>query len=466
MGTYDDPEALRASLAQIKELLAREGCESFYVKRLSPNDNSKNQPYFGKDLNELSFIPSGDVQASLSTSAKRSKTAVKFQASVELSWLSPDGHSYPAPHAKLIFYPQYPEVRFSGFLRGSKVAMSEWMNPDKSGRDPDRWLILAPTAAGSQVFGYFVPPLARMAKELARMDYGTENISSVFHKFSLLVGSTDQQLLRDNKRLLLEQLQGISEKGWLKGIRLTAEGKVISYDAPNAGGYTLEALLGVVPNSRAEPDYLGWEIKQYGVTAFPNKGARVSTLMTPDPDGGVYADGIFAFVQRYGYPDTRGRPDRYNFGGVHRATKACLKTNLSLIVDGFDTKKASITNAHGAIRLLDRDGGCAAQWSFAKLMTIWKRKHARTAFVPCKTKRNDADEREYRFGPAVTLCQGARFDLFLKGVCSGAVYYDPAIKITDFSTSQPKPKIRNQFRCAHKNLLELYSEHEFISFDQ
>ncbi|MEO0062747.1 MAG: hypothetical protein RLZZ08_1307, partial [Pseudomonadota bacterium] len=32
--------------------------------------------------------------------------------------------------------------------------------------------------------------------------------------------------------------------------------------------YTLEAELGITPNGIAEPDFQGWEVKQYGVRDF------------------------------------------------------------------------------------------------------------------------------------------------------------------------------------------------------
>jgi hypothetical protein len=44
-------------------------------------------------------------------------------------------------------------------------------------------------------------------------------------------------------------------------------------EAPNCGGYTLEAELGITPNGYSEPDFLGWEVKQFGVANF----ARVNS---------------------------------------------------------------------------------------------------------------------------------------------------------------------------------------------
>ena len=90
-----------------------------------------------------------------------------------------------------------------------------------------------------------------------------------------------------------------------------------------SGGSTLEAELGVAANSVVGPDFLGYEVKQYKVRNFsrPSSGGPI-TLMTPEPTGGLYRDeGVEAFVRIYGYPDRSGRPDRINFGGVHRAPR-------------------------------------------------------------------------------------------------------------------------------------------------
>lgn len=95
---------------------------------------------------------------------------------------------------------------------------------------------------------------------------------------------------------------------------------VLDCDAPNCGGYTLEAELGIMPNGYAEPDFMGWEVKQYGVDSFSRVGSATITLMTPEPTEGLYvSQGVEHFIRTYGYPDQNGRPDRLNFGGVHKA---------------------------------------------------------------------------------------------------------------------------------------------------
>ena len=98
---------------------------------LSPNDNSKNQPYLARHFTDIGYLPTCELVASASASQKTSdpKRKVKFTAGLNFSWLSADGRLYSAPEAKLIYYPQFPEVRLSGFLKRCPVTMGEWMDP-------------------------------------------------------------------------------------------------------------------------------------------------------------------------------------------------------------------------------------------------------------------------------------------------------------------------------------------------
>ena len=54
---------------------------------------------------------------------------------------------------------------------------------------------------------------------------------------------------------------------------------------------------------------MSWELKAYS-------GNRI-TLMTPEPDGGLYGEnGVKVFVREYGKP---AGDDTLNFTGTHRA---------------------------------------------------------------------------------------------------------------------------------------------------
>ena len=178
-GTFDTQACKNADLNRLINIFSDLGVRQLYVKKLAPNDNSKNQPYFGSHLTDLSFIPTGELVPSTTESRKTSdpKRQIKYQTSVNLSWVDADGQTYPAPNSKLIYYPQYPEVRFSGFLHQSKVNASEWMAPDKQGRSLGRWLILGITPDGN-VYAYLVTPECALSQELEASNF--IEISSVF----------------------------------------------------------------------------------------------------------------------------------------------------------------------------------------------------------------------------------------------------------------------------------------------
>jgi MvaI/BcnI restriction endonuclease family len=450
-GTYDTRRARELTLESLKSIFSDLGVSSLYIKKLAPNDNSKNQPYFGPHLTDLAFIPTGELVPSFSKSGKTSdpKQQVKYQAPINLSWVDANGAVYEAPNSKLIYYPQYPEVRFSGFLQGSSVKLSEWMDPYKKGRSEGRSLLLG-VSPDQAVYAYLVTPGSQLAEELESVRL--VEITSVF-------GQTvfDQAVPEKPTRgLLLEKLLEIHQRGWISSRRLDANGREISYKAPNGGGYTLEAMLGVTPNGFSQPDYLGWEVKQFGVTRFPGIGAKPTTLFTPEPDVGIYKDqGAVEFVRQYGYEDKSGISDRLNIGGRHVVNKHTVSTGLTLSILGFDAASNEITDVDGCVALLDGDENIAAGWTFAKLMGHWKRKHAQAVYVPC-LRRETTEQCEYHYGSTVELGVGTSFELLLSSICQGNVYYDPGIKLEKVNSANPKLKRRSQFRINHRHISSLY----------
>jgi hypothetical protein len=456
-GTFDTPASKQLSLNTITTIMHDHGATNIYVKKLAPNDNSKNQPYFGSHLIDLAFIPTGEVVASTSESKKTTdpKRKIKYQASLNLYWVDAQGNTYESPHAKLIYYPQFPEVRFSGFLLGSKVNASKWMAPEKKGRSEGRWLILGVTK-DERIYAYLVTPECSLSRELASADY--IKISKIFWQLDVL-HTAPKVSTRD---ALLQKLHDIHHMGWIPSQKLSSAMVLESYKAPNGGGYTLEAMLGISPNGIAEPDYLGWEVKQFGVTRFPKIGSKPTTLMTPEPNGGYYTTaGAIEFVKTYGYADKSGKLDRINFGGKHLVGQSHSLTKLTMQLVGFDAETSSITDASGAIALLDHSGNVTASWSFAKLMDHWKRKHAQAVYIPCM-RRTQSGVHEYQYGKDVELGTGTNFEMVLSAMVLGTVYYDPGIKLENATSDKPKLKRRSQFRANHKHLDTLYKKYEFV----
>lgn len=254
--------------------------------------------------------------------------------------------------------------------------------------------------------------------------------------------------------------------GWIPGQKLNSQLMMEPYKAANGGGYTLEALLGISPNGIAEPDYLGWEVKQFGVTKFPRVGSKPTTLMTPEPNGGFYTErGAIEFVRTFGYPDKNGKEDRMNFGGKHIVDQYQKLTGLTMHLKGFDPVESEITDSNGIIALLDKAGNVSASWSFAKLMDHWKRKHSQAVYVPC-LRRSDSGAFQYSYGKDIELGVGTNFEKFLAAMHIGAVFYDPGIKLEMASGDKSVLKRRSQFRVNHKHLDTLYKKFELIDLNK
>ena len=308
-------------------------CRTIYSKVLAANDNRKQQIYFGGDFQSINIIP-------FQTIAPDPDKPHIFKASLNFWWLTDDGKLHNAPRARLILYPQYPEVRFSGFLQGCSAAPSELM--DERLRLSGRILFLGICPDG-RIIGYLCHPESELAREFASV--GELPRSGVFLEPGLDISFLDE------RTLLIEKLRQIHQTGWIRSRKLGRNGIVLPCEAPNCGGMTLEAELDIIPNSRSEPDYLGYEVKQYNVSSFQLINSGVLTLMTPEPTGGYYRTaGIEAFIRKYGYPDMTGatdRGDRLNFGGIHKVGEYHRLTRLQIVLKGFDTIKGnSISNTN------------------------------------------------------------------------------------------------------------------------
>ena len=324
------------------------------------------------------------------------------------------------------------------------------------GRISKRLLILGVNDE-SKIIGYVAPVESAVSREFE--NFGQLSKVGVFDEIPV---DKKGKIGGNNRILLLDELKRIHLLGWIEGKKLRTDGDCEPCNNSNCGGYTLEAELGVTPNGYSEPDFLGWEIKQYSVPSFEKiTGSQPITLMTPEPTGGYYQDkGVEAFIRKFGYSDTRGRKDRLNFGGIFRIGQPAPKTGLGLVLSGYDPEKNRIVDPEGGINLVSEKKEEAASWSFASLMKHWNRKHAQAAYVPSICKSNSI--RQYKYGPVVGLGEGTEFLRYLKAMSSGKVYYDPGIKLEDAST-KPKTKRRSQFRIKSKDIDILYARMDWVN---
>ena len=390
----------------------------------------------------MNILPISEITTEEASDWKKER----FKASIKFSWIGEDDNLYPAPNAQLILYPKYPEVRFSGFLTKCENPPSELMTQ----RIADRLLFFSVAKDGT-VLGFVTSPNSEFAAEFRNSKSVSEH--GVFKVIELPQAT-------NNRVKLLNELLRIHELGWIKSKRLDRDGNILACEAPNCGGYTLEAELGITPNGYAEPDFLGWEIKQFGVNNFLKINSAVITLMTPEPTDGIYkTEGAEKFIRKYGYADKTGREDRMNFGGIHKTGIRHQSTNLELQLIGFDTDSGKIRSTNGRIALVDIEGNETASWSFASMLLHWNRKHNQACYVPSLSETEQA--RQYKYGNNIILGTGTDFQLFLSQMVNGNIYYDPGIKMENIST-KPVIKKRSQFRIKSQHLPLLYKLNEIV----
>jgi hypothetical protein len=405
-------------------------------KALSENDNTKQQIYLGDSFESINQIPFMEITTG------NEEGEPNFKATLDFHWINENGDVALAPHSKLILYPKYPEVRLSGFLLGCKIAPSKHLQPIpkkmRTGND-GRFMFLGITDSG-RIYAHLAPAGSSLSESIKSSGLLDTLPIGVF--YSLPLNRQD-----NSKSVLLNELTRIHRMGWHESRRLDKTGKVIQYNARNGGGYTLEALLNIIPNGISEPDFMGWELKAFS-------DSRI-TLMTPEPDGGFYGEnGVEAFVRKFGH---KTGDDVIYFTGTHRVNEKSKASSMTLILDGFDFERGLITNVTGVIVLLSDTGLISAKWSFIRLLEHWARKHSQAAYIKYK-KQTKNEKFLYHYQSPVWLGEGTDFSMFLKAMNNGSVIYDPAPKVTDASTLKPKTKARSQFRISFNHLDKLYNQ--------
>lgn len=424
------------TLEALLDCMSHLGAKHVYCKFLAENDNTKQQIYLGKSFDVLKLLVFGDIRT------EPGGERPNFKASVPLFWLDGYGNFVQAPGAQLILYPDYPEVRLSGFLRGCANAPSHLLQPVQkelrqfnNGRD-GRVMFFGVT--DNEIYTYLAAAGTPLAAEIHAKELPPP----------LPQAGTLQEIVRNaalNPRdVLLTMLREIHAKGWHRSQRLNKFGTLQPYEASNGGGYTLEALFGIIPNGRSAPDYLGWELKAYS-------GSRI-TLMTPEPDAGFYGEhGVEAFLRKYGRPLFN---DVIYFTGSHKAGIPSPTSGHTLTLVGYNHNTKKVTDVSGGIRLLAPDGVVSAEWTFGGLIEQWGRKHAAAAYIPYS--KSITLPPQYKYDSPILMGEGTDFSLFLSALATGNIVYDPAPKLMYANGPKSSTKARSQFRMNVKELHRLY----------
>lgn len=431
-------------LNDLAKIMFTNGANRVLVKRLANNDNSKNQIYLGSDFDVIRIIPSGEMH-----SAGVSKKGPIFKAPLNLFWLDTSGNLEQAKHSQIILYPNYPETRMSGFLKGCTLSPSHLMQPPtpqqrKQRAEKQRFLILG--VSEKIVLAYCTgwdDPLSEELSQAIDRDKLLK-VATVFYEYVQPGKSTQQKLI--------EKLHAIYLSGEIESCRLNKQGIMQPYSALNGAGYTLEAQFGITPNGHSDPDFFDWELKAHS--------GSVVTLMTPEPNIGSYLDDLETFLRQYG---TRKTADRLDFASKHLVGNFNIKTALTMYLDGYDPVSKSITDPSGGLFLKNASGVIVAGWSFDKIIDHWKKKHSNTCFVSYTVRKSSLNY--YQFGPEITLGKGTNLDKFLDALYNSVIYYDPGINLK-FNGQTWKPKKRNQFRVKWNNISLLYESLQHIDLSK
>lgn len=410
------------------DAMRREGASVVYLKDMAPNDNSKNQYYLGRDESALRCLGVTLEDAEVSGEGKR--TALR--APQPLRWISPDG-THPAPGAKIIFYPQYPEVRLSGIVRGVPRTV------------PGRDLARDRLDERVMLLGVTDHDLLVWVGEPDRSErFALETRPTGDNPLLEVVTATRRPSLTEAWADLLDELRIIITGPPVQAQRLARDGlKEYTAAAPNAPGYTLEALFGIEANSDPAPDYRGLiELKVV---------SQKVTLMTPEPTSGLYVDaGKLTFLQRWGH-ESRGK---LRFTGLHRVDVAKSGQPLGLSIEGWSDADPRTYDPRGRLVLASRAGEVGAAWLLSDLHSHWLKKHPEVAFVPYS---RDKPANTISFEIPVHAGHGTDFAMFMRALASGHVYLDPG---TSMPLDTEKVHARNQFRVNRTQLDKLYGRFE------
>jgi hypothetical protein len=195
-------------------------------------------------------------------------------------------------------------------------------------------------------------------------------------------------------------------------------------------------------------------VKQFGVRWLVRPRSNDVSLFDTVPAGGEYRRlGVADFIRKYGHHNPELR--RFDFAGRHRVGHPPPRTGAQLQVEGYDGEHM---DAEGSLAIVASGGEILMQWSFAKLMDHWGRKHAFAVYIPSENRdvmTHAGTVREYRYGQVVQLGAGTDFALFLDAVRSGTIKFDPGMHAPAI-TGEQNTKVRSLFRISSRDLSSLY----------
>ncbi|MEF2737719.1 MAG: MvaI/BcnI family restriction endonuclease [Bifidobacterium choerinum] len=442
----DEPKLPWYDLITLDEVLQRfrdVGAHAVWAKYLKKNNNSKNQIYVAPNVNRLSFLPLQEPTYTPANSKKKAFNASKrkrelVRIPLNWTWISEDGEESPAPKAAFSYYPQYPEVRLSGFVASCPSAPNKLFNTEHHGFDEGRILFLGvvgdPGSENAHIAAIATGKNAPASLAVQRLEgFVTGTLFSVPLDTADDVDDADTHSDKPPHtissasvpRTLLSQIVGYPIIPW----RLRGDGtKEEPYFAENAAELTLDAELKVSSNNLPRSVCDAWEFN-----AYKSNDSSI-TLFDLDPDFGTLADmGLNAFLGTYGHIEENVANDdtacrvfsREDFAGIGDEYSS---KRLELRVFGLEGASYSMS---GSIALVDRVMGVIiAGWSFTKLLGQWQKKRDKAVYVPYRTWGDD-DSYCVEFDSEALICQRTDFSMVVDALQNGKIDINPRIRIIE-----------------------------------
>ena len=418
------------SMDSLVQAFKEAGCEKVFVKLLSLNqDNEKNQVYLGTSDTLLSVFQGELTYSSMSESTKKRHSAPgvgKLILNLDFSWLWSDGTMTKAPHGKIIYYFQYPEIRFSGFLRGAAKSPRA-LRRDEQDAYGRRALVFG--VKGNEMLGTVVT------------DIDGSGLINEFEFLPVLPGQTLMKVLplpqtptSTNLDLLLHEIETIANI-WQPSQFFGKKNPVpVPKQAAQGSGWTLEALLGIRHNSNSGPDKHGYELK-----ALPPNSAL--SLITTEPDSGDRHDhGLRSFLHDYGWPGTKN-DGSYRFNGEHNTARPYRKSGAIVIIEHWDAV-ANAPDGSGPpeVKLIKQStGDVMAGWSLDLLKKKWGNKHAGCVYVEySRTPPKGGLATDYRYGDLAYCGLGTSVNHLLRALSDSIVYFDPGDRVLANGKTKPR----------------------------
>ncbi|MCE1054980.1 MvaI/BcnI family restriction endonuclease [Pseudomonas alloputida] len=463
-----------SSLADIENLLRGFGVDKMLLKLLPKNANDKNQIYFLRSLMDLHAyfdMTVSERSASSSLSKANSKPGDNIPEATfnNFHWVDTNKQLVRASNVKAIVYTQYPEVRLSGFSTdGGTMPTSLSVAFTQEHPEAKRLLVLGHMPGGGCLAFMFVDFDDDLERQISTLPgFKGSRVCKALQIPQNYIGRLFDRFKTD--------VMGRAHSGF----RLNVMGERIPFDGTQVCGYTLEGLLGIVPNSGKDGDIYGIELKAHTTPKV--------TLFTTEPDFGLYVDNFEKMIKTYGY---EASPGEWRLTGIHRADIRCAKSGLTLQVreykpvDPEDIKSDWVRDDSGArisfpydpttpltskmngveVVLTDKSGVVAAGWSLDRLMNHWGAKHNDVMYLPAKKSRNlntqDFDNGftyQVEFSSEFIWCRSTSVERLLKAIADGLIYLDPGHKFVANDRSKNKRRCQWRVNDIYSCLPRLYT---------